>query len=250
MLLKIELSRMLSEIKAYLLDNAVSIVDNILICIGLLVGVGSDFFPGRSQGYALIGMRLWRCTIICLQTSCGIIQKELRLGTLEQLMLSSYSFLKLLIVRLEAKMLIEIWKLLLAMLVIAAIFNIKFYNEVNFILIITAFLVSIAGAFGMGFIVAGIALVYKKASALVNSISYFVLFFTGVFIPLELLPDSFSLIAKSLPFIWAINTIQSNQFNYCFVSLVMTSIFWLVLGCIIFKFCNSKILISGTAGKY
>lgn len=250
MLLKIELSRMLSEIKAYLLDNAVSIVDNILICIGLLVGVGSDFFPGRSQGYALIGMMLWRCTIICLQTSCGIIQKELRLGTLEQLMSSSYSFLKLLIVRLEAKMLIEIWKLFLAMLVIAAIFNIKFYNEVDFILIITAFLVSIAGAFGMGFIVAGIALVYKKASALVNSISYFVLFFTGVFIPLELLPDSFSLIAKSLPFIWAINTIQSNQFNYCFVSLVMTSIFWLVLGCIIFKFCNSKILISGTAGKY
>lgn len=180
-LFKIEVSRLFSEIKTYLLDNLVGIADDVLICTGILVGVGSDFFPGRSQEYALIGMILWRVTIVSLQTSCGIVQKELRLGTLEQLMLSNYSFLKLLIVRLEAKMLVESCKLFFSTIVIMLMFNIKIYSKINFGLFILVLLVSCIGTFGMGFVVAGIALVYKKAVALVNSISYFILFFYGNF---------------------------------------------------------------------
>ncbi len=110
-------------------------------------------------------MILWRVTIVSLQTSCGIVQKELRLGTLEQLMLSNYSFLKLLIVRLEAKMLVENCKLFFSTIVIMLMFNIKIYSKINFGLFILVLLVSCIGTFGMGFVVAGIALVYKKGSS-------------------------------------------------------------------------------------
>lgn len=249
-LFKIEVSRLFSEIKTYLLDNLVGIADDVLICTGILVGVGSDFFPGRSQEYALIGMILWRVTIVSLQTSCGIVQKELRLGTLEQLMLSNYSFLKLLIVRLEAKMLVESCKLFFSTIVIMLMFNIKIYSKINFGLFILVLLVSCIGTFGMGFVVAGIALVYKKAVALVNSISYFILFFTGTLIPLEMHPKVFSPIAKALPFIWAVNTIQENQLGRSFLLLMILSITWVAFGVGFFKFCNSKILLTGAAGKY
>ena len=129
-------------------------------------------------------------------------------------------------------------------------FNIKIYSKINFGLFILVLLVSCIGTFGMGFVVAGIALVYKKAVALVNSISYFILFFTGTLIPLEMLPKVFSPIAKALPFIWAVNTIQENQLGRSFLLLMILSITWVAFGVGVFKFCNSKILLTGAAGKY
>ena len=112
-LLKIELRRLISELKNYRLNQIVGIFDVILLCAGILIGTGKELFLGEKQEYALIGMILWRSTVVCLQTCCDMIQKEFRLGTIEQLMMARYSFLKVMIARLTVKVLVEGGKLLL-----------------------------------------------------------------------------------------------------------------------------------------
>lgn len=249
-LLKIELRRLISELKNYRLNQIVGIFDVILLCAGILIGTGKELFPGEKQEYALIGMILWRSTVVCLQTCCDMIQKEFRLGTIEQLMMARYSFLKVMIARLTVKVLVEGGKLMLATAVLSVMFKIEFHGEPNLTLTIAVILVSLFGAFGMGFVVAGIAMIYKKANALVNSVSYFMLFFTGALIPLEVLPDGFSPIAKIFPFIWAVKSIQQNQISESFIMLMISSLAWLIFGVGMFVFCNEKAQAQGTVGKY
>lgn len=249
-LLKIELRRLISEIKNYKLNQVVGIFDVILLCAGILIGTGKELFQGGNQMYALIGMILWRSTTVCLQTCCGIVQKELRLGTMEQLMLAHYSFLKVMTARLIAKVLVEGGKLALAAVVLSVMFQIEFHGEINLMSVVLAISVSLLGAFGMGFVVAGIAMIYKKATALVNSVSYFMLFFTGALIPLEVLPRGFSPIAKIFPFIWAVKSIQQNHFSGNFELLMISSLAWLFFGIGMFVLCNEKAMAKGIAGKY
>lgn len=249
-LIKIEWLRLVSELKNYKLNQIVGIFDVILLCAGILIGTGKDLFPDGNQMYALIGMILWRSTTVCLQTCCGIVQKELRLGTMEQLMLAHYSFLKVMIARLITKVLVEGGKLALATVVLSVMFRIEFHGEPSLILTSAVILVSLFGAFGMGFVVAGMALVYKKANALVNSISYFMLFFTGALIPLEVLPSGFLPIAKLFPFIWAVKSIQRNQISENFILLMISSLAWFIFGVGAFMLFNERAQARGTVGKY
>lgn len=249
-LLKIELFRLMSEIKAYKLDNIVGIGDVVLLCTGLLIGTGQNLFPDQSMVYALIGVILWRTTVVCLQTSCGMIQKELRLGTLEQLFLSCYHFLEILFIRLIAKLIVEGGKLAFACFILSIVFKIDFSEKINWTKITFAVLISLIGSIGMSFLVASVALIYKKAMALVNSVNYFMLFFTGVLIPLEALPAFFTPVANLFPFVWAVRFIQNTHEVYSVIALTFTLIVWGLIGVEIFFFCYRKALSEGTAGQY
>lgn len=93
---------LLAELRRYKLNSLVGLLDVFLLCRGIFLGTGREFFPERTLFYALIGMVLWRCTVVCLQTACDIVQKEIRLGTLEQLLLARYSLLRIVVTRLLA----------------------------------------------------------------------------------------------------------------------------------------------------
>ena len=90
-LIRVEAERLLREIRYYKFDQMISFFDLLLICLGIFTGMGRDLFPGQSIFYAWIGMILWRYASVGLQTSCSIVEKEIRLGTLEQLMLTRCS---------------------------------------------------------------------------------------------------------------------------------------------------------------
>lgn len=206
-LFHLEVSRLLAELRAYKLNHLVSLLDVFLLCLGLFLGAGREFFPEGTQFYALVGMILWRCTAVCLQTACGIVQKELRLGTLEQLLLAQYSLLRIVILRMLAKLLVEACKLALAAAALALAFRIRPDPALRPPVFWGALALCLAGTVGIGCLVAGVALVYKKADALVNSVSYFLLFFTGMIVPLELLPGAFGAAAACLPFAWCLDEI-------------------------------------------
>lgn len=249
-LLKPELSRLLAEIKNYKLNNIVSLLDVFLICLGIFMGTGQDIFPEGTLFYALIGMILWRYTVICLQTACGIIQQEMRLGTLEQLMLASHSLLMLVVTRLFAKFLVETVKLIIISFVLILVFQIQPDANMRPGILAGAMLLCLAGTIGIGCLTAGVALIYKKADALVNSISYFTLFFTGILVPLEILPGIFSAIAKILPFYWCVTLIRQNTAGAALVWLLLTAALWVGLGIAFFSGAVRKAIAGGTTSGY
>lgn len=246
-LFKSEVSRLLAEIRSYKLDNLVSILDVFLLCLGIFLGTGREFFPEGTLFYALIGMILWRCTAVCLQTACGIVQKEIRLGTLEQLMLAQYSLLRIVIVRLLAKLLVEAGKLALAAGALAVLFHIRLDSRLHPLVLLGALALCLTGTVGIGCLVAGVALVYKKADALVNAVSYFTLFFTGMILPLELLPRGFGSVAAALPFSWCVGLLRSGT---GWLGLLAASAFWAVAGVAAFQAALRRAITDGATARY
>lgn len=249
-LFKIETARLFAELKSYKLDNAVSLLDVFLICLGIFMGTGREIFPGGSLFYALVGMILWRYTVVCLQTACGIVQKEIRLGTLEQLMLARYSLLKIVVIRLLAKFVVETGKLALAAAALALLFRIRPDPALRPGVLLGAMALCLTGAVGIGCLVAGVALVYKKAGALVNSVSYFTLFFTGLVVPLEILPRGFSAVASLLPFSWCVAVIRQNAFGPAFAGLLAVAAGWAVLGALAFAAAQRRAIADGATSRY
>ncbi len=249
-LFQLELGRLFAELRNYKLNNIVSLFDVFLICMGIFLGTGQEIFPQGTLFYGLLGMILWRYTVICLQTSCSIVQKEIRLGTLEQLLLARYGLLEQVLVRLLAKLLLETGKLLVVSAALAVIFRITPDASLNPILTLAAFLLCILGMIGIGCGVAAVALVYKKANALVNSVSYFTLFFTGLMVPLELLPAGFSYSAVILPFHWCISAIRRSLPGMELLWLTVTAAVWLLAGALCFRAAVHKVMADGAASRY
>lgn len=249
-LLKIETNRLLLEMRNYKLNYILSSLDVLLICLGIFLGTGSEIFPSGTLFYGLIGMILWRYTIVCLQTTCSMIQQEIRIGILDQLLLTKYSLEEIVLIRLIAKLFVESIRLLLVSILLIAGFRIKMDGTVNYIIFITAFLICIVGMLGISYIVAGITLIYKKANALVNVINYFTLFFTGMMIPLEVMPRIFSYIACILPFYWCVETMKENAFGQNMVFLILTALVWLGIGFIWFHRCLYRVIADGSTSRY
>ena len=249
-LLKIETSRLFSEIKNYKLDNIVSLADVFLICLGIFVGTGKDLFPGGTLVYALLGMILWRYATVCMSTSCSIIQREIRLGTLEQLMMAKYHLIQVIIIRLLATIFVETVKMSVVSVLLVLIFHIQLDFIASVGLIVSSTLICLVGTIGIGCFVASVAIVYKKANALVNSVSYFTLFFTGMILPLEILPVGFSYTAVIFPFHWCVEIIRRGTIETSFAGLLLVSSLWFVFGIMSFRRAMRCAMENGTTSQY
>lgn len=249
-LLKMEIERLISEIKNYRLDNIVGLADVFLLCLGIFLGTGRDIFPESSLAYALLGMILWRYAALCLGTACSIVQREIRLGTLEQLMMARYPLMEVVVIRLLAAMLVETVKLAAVSALLVVIFRIPLDWEASPWLTAASVVLCLGGTVGMGCFVAGVALVYKRANALVNSLSYFTLFFTGLILPLEILPAGFSYAAALFPFRWCVEIIRGNGAQAGFGGLLAASLLWLAVGALSFSRAMGRTMACGTTAQY
>ena len=249
-LIRVEAERLLREIRYYKFDQMISFFDLLLICLGIFTGMGRDLFPGQSIFYAWIGMILWRYASVGLQTSCSIVEKEIRLGTLEQLMLTRCSFDRILMARLFVRLLVETVKLGAVSLLIGWIFQIQPDRDVSAFVLLLSILLFLVGVAGMGCIIGGVSLLYKKANALVNAVSYFTLFFTGAVVPLQAIPQVFSFPARVLPFYWCVESIRKAEFGREFWALSSLSCFWFLFGLGLFRATIRRMLEKGSSAQY
>lgn len=243
----VEASRLLAELRRYKLNSLVGLLDVFLLCLGIFLGTGREFFPEGTLFYALVGMVLWRCTVACLQTACDIVQKEIRLGTLEQLLLAQYSLLRIVVTRLLAKLLVEAGKLALVSAALVWLFRIRPDAGLRPLVFVGALALCLTGTVGIGCLVAGVALVYKKAGALVNSVSYFTLFFTGMIVPAELLPGVFRYAAAALPFFWCVGLLRGGG---GWLGLLASAAFWTAAGVAFFRAALRRALADGATARY
>lgn len=249
-LLRVEAGRLLREIRYYKFDQVISFFDLLLICLGIFTGMARDLFPGQSIFYAWIGMILWRYASVGLQTACSIVEKEIRLGTLEQLMLTRCSFEHILMARMFVRLLAETVKLGAVSLLIGWFFQIQPDRKVSVSVSLLSILLFLMGVAGMGCMIGGASLLYKKANALVNAVSYFTLFFTGAVVPLQAIPQIFSFPARVMPFYWCVESIRNAGFGRAFWALSSLSCLWLLLGFGLFRAALRRMLEKGSSAQY
>jgi len=75
--------------------------------------------------------------------------------------------------------------------------------------LLAVFCVSLLGAYGMGFLFAGLALVFKRTSSLTNLVFSLMIFFTGAFGGLERLGWAFTATRFLFPLTWGISIMRA-----------------------------------------
>jgi len=245
LLIKNEFKHLWQETKTYKLDSIMSNVDILILCLGIFFGIAQNMFVGKDSGYVLIGMILWWATITSISTATEVVRKEVVVGTINQLIISKYSLSKIILARLVANICFESIQMLVVSLIIAVVFKVNIPSDMNYLLLAMVIVLTMVGIVGIGFIFAGLTLVFKRTEAIAMALNNYLLFFTGLVVPLSVLPSVFVISARIFPFYWGMEIIEHNVISLNLLAFLLCSALWCYFGNLIFKACFTHLQTNG-----
>lgn len=172
----------------------------------VLNGISGGDLSSGMQLSVMVGWVVWMVASSGMEKLPQIISGEAETGTLEQICLLPIPLATILIIRSLAYLLGTGVKGLLAALVL--LFFIR-SPLTSVPLLIVLFFVSLIGVYGLGFLLAGLALVLKRVTALTNLIFSLMIFFTGAFVGLERFGLLFEVLRVAFPLTWGISLMRS-----------------------------------------
>ncbi len=256
--IKSELGRYIQEIKAYLLNYVFNNINTMFMVIGLLVGMSFADKTANQTTVFVYGLVIWYATVSSIQTLSSMVQEEIRVGTLEQLLITKTKISTVFFTRMLITTIIDLIIFMVVAMFSVIITENKFdFTSIFNIKIIISICITLIGTSGLGFIAAGASLIYKKSGAVTRLTTYLVLFFSGLIIPLSELPVIFGSFAKLFPFYYANVAIESIQYGsaidtqvFLVVKLLSISFIWYICGIIIFNSSLKTMIKKGSTGHY
>jgi ABC-2 type transport system permease protein len=203
-----------AEIKRYFLIQWSSPGDSLswflytfLVLIAALVilnGIRGGVYGQEDQLLVLVGWLTWMVASDCMSELPHTISEEAQTGTLEQVCLVPIPLAGLLAIRSLAYLIGAGIKGLLAA-ILAAVFIAPLPAGPELVVL---FLISLVGAYGLGFALAGVALVFKRSEALVGILFSLMIFMTGALVGLEPLGWVYDSAKYTLPLTWGISLMR------------------------------------------
>jgi len=179
----------------------------------------------------LVGYIAWTLSISAISSVGNEISSELSKGTFYRKMHSKYPLVILYLGDLIASFVTQI-VVIAGLLIIAKVFwNVSISFSFT---IVIALIINLLGMYGIGLIVGGLSVLYKRIGAIVLLIQLGMLFIT------DTIPISQSLLAvtKVIPLSpcnEVIRTCLSNNVDtYSFVMLLLSSAIWIIIGGMVF----------------
>ncbi|MBV6627538.1 MAG: ABC transporter permease [Rivularia sp. (in: Bacteria)] len=169
------------EFRRYPIESISQIIITSAIFYGLFLGagyiVGSNLELGDRLDSIIIGYALWILVNFVMTNIAGKIQYEAQTGTLEQLFLSSYSAVKVFLMRGLAYLTLEILKIIVVLLIITTLTGSSLYFPPVLVL---PFISVLLGAYGLAFIIGSLALILKRVQQLIPLLLFPLLFLLNV----------------------------------------------------------------------
>ncbi|SHH95176.1 ABC-2 type transporter [Clostridium collagenovorans DSM 3089] len=259
--IKAEFLNLLGELKAYYIDYIFHNFNIFMLFLGLFYGMNKDMSSPDEIVFFIVGLIVWWYATISIQSVSIIVQSEARQGTLEQIFMTKTDMSVLILCRLIANYLFETLQMIFVVSLCIISFGLtsSFQWGISFINIIINILVCLIGLSGMGYFVAGLAIIYKKVDAIARATSNLILFFSGLIIPLSAIPNMFHIFAKLFPFYWSMESIKNSTYNSLsilglgtseFAWLFGISVFWMLVGIMSFKTSIATALKKGSISHY
>lgn len=242
------------ELKRYPFNTISGIVTVYLLFLVAFFGynfLGGNLLSGTKTLEAIIvGFLIWSYAIGAYSIlSWGIIQ-EARAGTLEQLYMTPLSYTAVAFYTIISNF---IWNLtwIIPILLLMMVTTGKYLN-VDLITLTPLLVLTIACGYGIGFIIGGLGLVFKKIQAFFQILQF--IFIGFIALPVDKYPGF-----KFLPFTLGTKLIAKNMIEKISIFqmnlgdlliLLFVAIFYLILGFVIFKFCEKIAKDKGLLGHY
>lgn len=163
-------------------------------------------FGPTAMGASIIGFLVWRLCTTVFSAIPQMVQQEARTGVLENVVLSAYTSVVIVLgCRTAARTIRSILETLLLALVVIAIFRIPLPLSPTALLVIG---LTLAGSCGIGLALAGIALVHRSVGSFVGIVATLALFISGAAVPLNGLGVVFTLLKYVFPMTWGIDILR------------------------------------------
>jgi ABC-2 type transport system permease protein len=128
----------------------------------------------------MIGWLTWRVAAGCMADTANAITLDAQTGTLEHIWLSSSSPALILLARSLALIVYYSLRVLLMAIFIVLVLRLPISTDAgSWIGAILIYLLTLTGAFGLVFVIAGLHLMYKNVSAITYALATSLLFLTG-----------------------------------------------------------------------
>lgn len=259
--IKAEFVNLIGDFKSYYLNYIFYIINIYLLFLGLFYGMDKQLTESIEIFFFILGLILWWYSNISIQSVSQIIQSEARQGTLEQIFLTNTSLAQITLCKLIANYLFVTLQMIFVILLCVWSFRLLniFTLNVSYINLVIIFLITLIGLCGIGYIVAGLSVIYKKAQAVARATSNLILFFSGLILPIAVVPKSFRYMARGFPFYWFMESIRQSiynsntimgLFNKSFVILMLVSFAWVSVGVVVFNISIKIAKIKGNISHY
>jgi ABC-2 type transport system permease protein len=225
-----------------------------LLLITVFRAASASFGP---MGYlsTLIGYTTWKVCASVMRDIARIAVTEARTGTLEQLFLAGFRPGVIFIGRSLGILLNHgIRGLLLAFLLSTILGILTSVTP----LAIVVFTLTMAGAAGLGFALAGLVLVYKRIGGALQLIWQMLVFFTGALAPIDHM--ILGPLSKVLPLTWGITSLRAIIIdgatmimlweNGLLLGLLVNTALYVVLGAVAFTWGQDRARKLGVLGHY
>ena len=204
---------------------------------------------------SLLGYITWYMCANVMSSIARVAEDESRTGTLEQLFLTGLSPGVVFLSRSAGRILLEIIQGVPLALVLAILLGVL--RPVP-LLAMLVFIFTLLGACGLGFALAGFALVTKRADSLIRTTWQMLVFFSGALAPMH--PSALALVAKVLPLGLGIENLRMIYLNNATLSslwkngllpgLLVNTLAYIVVGYALFTWGERRARRNGTLAHY
>ena len=244
------------EWKRYAFNTVMHLVSFYFMFLILFMGLNFAMGPGNSRfGSAveglIVGFFIWNYGSFAYITLTWKVIEESRSGTLEQIYMNPFGFEWIAFSIVLSDFILEM--LFIIPMLILMMLTTGHYLNIDIITLLPIVFVTITAAYGLGFIMAGLGLVFKKIQSLTMILQFILLAFIAA--P----ADKFPLFKLIFPFTMGTQLIRSNMVDKVTIfempladlgTLLLNSAFYLTIGFIIFKICERKAKEKGLLGHY
>lgn len=241
------------ELRRYLPNTISMIVTFYAIFLMLFLGinvVGGPDGAAQSTQYLIVSLVLWMLALVAMQGIGWEITQEATRGTLEQLYMSPVSAWRILLARMIGTVVANM--IMVAVMLVLAMATSGEWLRFDVTTLLPLGLLTIGCMIGIGFAVAGLAIVMKQIQAFLQIAQF--IFLALVVVPvtvspwLELLP-----VVRGSTMIRQAMTEGTTLFDFMaaeWMLLAANAAAWLVAGVFVYKLAERYAMARGLLGQY
>lgn len=252
-LLKANLKKEVLELIRYLPNTIAFILTFYIIFLGMF---GAIHFIGDPQTqdtniqYVIVNYIFWFMTMMIVNMIGYEIVNEAMRGTLEQLSMSPMGIWRIMTARLISATVINL--IIVIGLLYLSMATAGQWLNVDVLTLVPIMLLTLAGMFGISFIIAGISIIVKQIQAFLQILQF-------ILMALAFIPLSVSPILQLLPFVKGFDMVREvmihgtslTQFAVGdFLVLIINGLFYFALGLAIFMYCEKVAMEKGLLAHY
>ncbi len=221
--------RSLIEFRRYIFDTFSGIVT--VYGFFLIIFLGARIFGGDQPGFGrtlegvVVSYGVWALTIFALSGLTFEMTQEAQLGTLEQLGMSPFGLVNVLLARVFSSLGVQffVWAILLTLMMATT----GRWLNIDVVSVVPLLLLTLIGVIGVGFVLAGLAVVFKRVQ---NALQIYQVLLLGLVVA----PVDDVSFVKYLPVAWGSELLRR-------VMVGGRSVFDMPLGDLLFLIANTTL---------